>query len=218
VKPKIALDYEGLNRTFREYAAISKRGIAENINQKAYSICLSAYGMTKRAKPSDIRSYLSGPSNASASAPVAAMIINKLRGQQGLPGLRGDEMKVEVNRFIKKKSAHGNYLRVGWFLAIQAYAGKIGKQTGAGLNKFANRVNGGGQHMQGGASPANPSNNPITRFWNTAFSKTTTTRQGVKIAEDGLAAAIQKQMRDMRVYIARKQNERTAQVFKKWLR
>lgn len=215
VKPNIIIDTKALNAVFAEYASLSKRSIAENLNQKAYSICLSAYGGTKKATPAEIRKYLSGPSNKNPSAPVAAILINAKRAKNGEPGLRGGEMKSAVAAFIKKKSSHTNYLRVGWFQAIGTYAAKIKKSIGTGIARSNARLAKGGEHIKGGAQVAQPGTSPFTTFWNTAFSKVTTTNEGTVIAEKGLAYAIAKQMADMRTYIARKRQEEANRIFRK---
>ncbi len=86
MKPTIQIDTRALDAAFREYAAMSKRGLAEDVNQKAYSICISAVALTKRANKSTIRRYLKSPSRINPDAPVAAILVNFRRGMKGLRG------------------------------------------------------------------------------------------------------------------------------------
>ena len=55
MKPSITIDTKALDAAFREYAAVSRRGIAENINQKSYSIVNAAYGLTYAADKNEIK-------------------------------------------------------------------------------------------------------------------------------------------------------------------
>ena len=213
MKPAIHIDTKALDAAFTEYASLSKRSIAENLNQKGYSICLSAFGLTKKATPADIRKYLSGASENSKSLSVAEMLVNTKRRREGKPWLTGAELKSAAREFIAKKSKHTNYMRAGWFGAIGEYATKIGKATGASIVRSLNKFG-----KNGGATMAKPSVSPLTTFWNTAFSKFTTTNQGEQIASVGLLGAMNKQTADMRVYIARKRKEEATRVFRRFLR
>jgi hypothetical protein len=213
VKPSIQIDTTALTAAFTEYASLSKRSLAENLNQKGYSICLSAFGMTKKATPADIRKYLAGVSETSKSLSVAEMLVNTKRRREGKPWLTGGELKTAAREFIAKKSKHTNYLRSGWFGAIGEYAAKIGKVTGKSIARALNKFG-----KNGGATMAKPSISTLTTFWNTAFSKFTTTNQGEKIASVGLLEAMNKQTADMRVYIARKRQQEADRIFRRFLR
>ena len=132
--------------------------------------------------------------------------------------MRGGDMKAEIAKFIKTKTSHSNFLRAGWFQAIGVYARRIGKGLGKSILRQTAKIKGPSAADAGGATPARPGTRPFTTFWNTAFSRHTTTKEGVAIAEKGLALAIAKQVADMNRYIARKQKEGARKVFSRFLR
>ena len=56
MKPEIKItNLPELTALFREYAAVSRRGIAEDINQKSYNIVNSAFALTRIANKDDIK-------------------------------------------------------------------------------------------------------------------------------------------------------------------
>ncbi len=56
MKPKIEItNMPELQAAFREYAKFTKRGIAEDINQKSYNISISAYSLTRIADKNQIK-------------------------------------------------------------------------------------------------------------------------------------------------------------------
>lgn len=213
MKPTIKIDTKALAETFREYERLTKRGIADDLNQKGFSIVTDALKLTAKASAATIRRYLSRDSRTAAGVPVAAILVNTFRRRNGDKGLRGAEMKAAVATLKNKKVSHANFLRLGWSAAVADYASRIGKASGKSVTRLASKFG-----KRGGAKLAKTSINPFTEFWHTAFSKVTTTKQGIRIAEAGLAKAIVRQIADMRKYIARKQGERAKQAFRRFLR
>jgi hypothetical protein len=187
------------NKWFAKNRAFSRRGLAEDLNQSAYSVAIAAAAITKRGSKPKIREYLKSSARIAPSAPIAALIINKRRGEKGLQGLYGAEMKAAVVEFIQKQADSINFLRAGWLPAVVEFARAIGKSPGKNAIQYLSRFG-----YQGGGSRARPGQRPLARLWNSAFSRNTSTPAGIKHAEEGLQKALNQETRRMADRVARK--------------
>lgn len=214
MKTTINIDSKGFDAGFIKYLELSKRGIVEDVNQKAYSVCISATAITKRANKSKIRAALRSASRVNQNAPVAAIIVNYNRGRRGLKGFSGQVMKDKAEELIEQRANAINFLRAGWLSAVSVLARSIGKTPGKNAQSFLSRFGTG----NGGGIAAKKSNNPTAYFWNQAFSRHTSTNNGVRFAEEGLQKALNQETSRMGEYVARKQKERASKAFSRFFR
>lgn len=135
--------------TLRRYALVSKRTIPEICNKKALFIARGALWHTKKANKEAIRQELlalayiqktaaSGKtrkflkkSASVAGAPIAALLINWKRGQQGRAGLYGEAMKEAVKRFIGARTRTIAFIKSGWVPAIKTLSPLVKNKSGA---------------------------------------------------------------------------------------
>src|SRR5690349_10754545 len=86
----------------------TKRTGSEFVNTALYFVLRGAMADTPKSDKEKIRSDLSGPSRINPKAPLAAVILNTLRGPGN--GLNGEQMRVEVEKFIKLRQSRRNYI------------------------------------------------------------------------------------------------------------
>lgn len=55
LQPKIIMPTVELDKAFREYAAVTSRGVAEDLNQKSYDLVTAAFSLTKKADKDKIK-------------------------------------------------------------------------------------------------------------------------------------------------------------------
>lgn len=211
---KIEIDTASLERAFIKYREISRRGLAEDINQKAYSICNSAVAITKRANKANIRKELKASSRDFPNAPLGAILVNAKQGRFGRRGFYGATMKAKFDELVENRAGAINFLRAGWLSAVAVLASSIGKSPGKNAVQFLSRFGKGG----GGGTAAKPGINPTAYFWNQSFSRHTSTNNGIKYAEEGLQKAVNQEVRRMGEYVARKQEQRAMESFQNFFR
>ena len=200
---EVRVDLREFNAAFRKYKAVSKRGIATDINQKAYSIVLAAFGTTKEASKAQIRGSLRAPSRDYSPAPTAAILVNKKLGKGR--GLYGSEMRKAAAELIRKRANATHFLGAGWMPAMVVFAHAIRKKVGGRAAKFYRRYG----KRYGGGGVARPSLRPLAFFYYTASANKTSTDSGLKFAQEGLRRAIAQTMADMARYVARKMQQRS---------
>jgi hypothetical protein len=205
----ISLDTRQFEKKMNEYLQYTKRGVSEALNQKAYFIARNAVGTTKAATKEEIESDLRAASKKYPRAPSAAILVNRERGMKGLPGLCGAKMIRAVERFIRKRQAHRNFLRSGWIPAIKKLEPLVEQKRGPSL---ASTVSSGrsalgpGKAYYGGVSPAKVSISPVVAIWNSINTKTNLAKVKNFLIE-GLRKAIDMEIASMDVYIERKLKE-----------
>src|SRR5690348_3814413 len=86
----------------------TKRTASEFVNTALYFVVRGAMANTPRADKNAIRSDLLAASQVNPKAPLAAILVNAIRGVDN--GLNGELMRVEVENFIKKRQARANYI------------------------------------------------------------------------------------------------------------
>lgn len=204
---KIQVDTTEFDKKLKEYMKYSKRELSEAINQKAYYIARNAVGVTKAATKEEIKSDLEAASRKFPRAPVAAILVNKERATKGLKGLYGSQMSAAIERFIRIRQAHRNFLRSGWIPAIRKLEALVPKRNGAKIPAATERA---GRSYYGGAKPARPSLNPLAEIWNSVFAKHNTDKvrnylqQGAQKAIDLETASMEKYIRSKLEKAARK--------------
>ena len=189
--------------TLRQYVKVNKRALAKIINTKAYRIAIVACHETKRATKADIQkgigqlvfemqraasgrahrvltksglftSTAGGYYKSAKGVPIAALILNKLRGKRGEQGLYGAEMKEAIRRLVTKRFSAVAYLASGWLPAIKKLAPLADR--GGGLPRpleLGMRLS---NPYLGSVIVATESANPRAQITNTAVSKYSTTK------------------------------------------
>jgi len=225
--PRIKIDSRAFQVALQKYMAVSKRSLAEVINQKSYSIALAATSLTHRAAKAKIRADLTSAAKG-ANAPLAAVIINSYLKKGGAKGdrwaknigkpvgkgLYGKEMAEAVKVFISKSQAAASYVRSGWLPSVALFAKAIGKTPGRNAAKWAKKTD------IGGGEKAKPGLNPTSKFWNQAGAKDefTTKKEAPKHALSGLKLAIDQEVRRMGEYLTRKLQKDANQIVNRFLR
>ena len=199
----IKVDTSEFSRAMREYMKYSKRDFGEVINQKGYSIAMAAARpFTKVATKSSVRKALS-------DKVMVGKIINAARGRKGEKGLYGKDMREAVKKFVQEHVDATNFLAAGWLSAVAVFARAIRRKPGVSALKFFAKF---GYHKDG--SPTGEGRAATIGTWfpqaslaNMAFSRHTSTQNGVKFAEDGLRLAIAQEITRMAAHLAKKQQQ-----------
>lgn len=114
---KFALDASQFNKAFDKYMTFQKRLPADVINAKLFYIARNATMLTKTTNKERIDSELRGNAR-SYDAPLAAVIINSQLGKEGKKGFTGSKMARAIEKLIKTRKSHVNFVRAGWKNAI----------------------------------------------------------------------------------------------------
>jgi hypothetical protein len=198
----IKVDTSAFDRAFKEYLNYNKRSLAEIVNTKAYFIARNAIGDTKAADKGKIEKELMGPSKDYPKAPLAAIIINSQRGKGN--GLSGAKMKAAVEKLIRARKAHVNFVRSGWKTAMKQLASAVPSKRGqrpvpAGVRD---------RRFTGGAKAAKANWFAIASIWNSARDKTGKgTAKIQQILQDGAQKAIDRETASMKEYVMKKLQE-----------
>lgn len=206
-RSELRIDGSEFQRAFTEYLKLTSKTASEAINQRAYSINVTAAGATAKQKPAQISAIMAEVVKGAKgkSAPRAALIVNARLGKQGAPGLYGSAMAAEVEILTKKRRQASAFLASGWLPAVAIYAAAIGKAVGKAASRRLDKFNGG---KIGGATIAKNSFTPKAEFWNEAGAVDTHNAAGAQsMAEEGLMAGLTKATADINTYLARKMQE-----------
>ena len=219
-------------RQFARMRQFSKRGLAEDVNQKAYSILIAASKLNKKADKAEIDEFFQKSSNVvgqkvrflksggvkvgneirqTSFPPEVFAVVNWKRRKEGKPALRGAELlKAAEKEHSRRKSSVG-FMRSGWLAAVANVARKIGKTV---TKNTARRA---AQNL-GESTPAREGVNPTAKFWNDAFSKITSSNPPNEWAAKALQSAIVQETARMGEYVARKMEERARKALLTFLR
>ncbi len=137
------IDSTEFQRTIREYARVSSHTPAEICNKKAYYIARKAIWFTHKANFGQMADELGqflrvitsksrfgtltsrgqGQHNSADlhPAPLLALIINKRRGDKGLPGLYGKAMRDEFRKVFGARARSIGFIKSGWIAAREAF-------------------------------------------------------------------------------------------------
>ena len=208
--PRFNLDFREFNSTLNKYQQLHKRRSAPNlVNKKALFIARRAIVETPRPEPTVIGRALSkivytfsnkgrksfttrktfGGNGQVLEAPIAALIINFIRGKRGQKGLFGEDMKAAVARIVKARTQARAFLAAGWIPAVKKLSPLVsGKQGAAPEDKDARRI----PDPHGDCKPAKSSGNvTVAKIINSAVAHFTTTQDPLgKIALPALQKAI----------------------------
>jgi hypothetical protein len=209
----VKVNTTAFDKAMQEYMKYSSRSLVEAVNQHAYYAARNATQTTHAADATKIKQDLEAMSKSYPNVPLAAILINIDLKKKGKKGLYGEKMRQAVEKFIRVRVAHRNFLRSGWIPAIKLLANIVPKRGG---NKIPVGTDKKGRNF-GGAKPAQYSNsitnwNAIASVWNSAVGKKADSKS-IAYLEEGAQMAIDQEVESMRKYIERKQEEASHKFF-----
>lgn len=209
---RLEVDGKRFNKVLMKYLTRTGKSWTDEVNKRAFNICLKSIRHTKSATDKRIqRDLLKGAKTQPAprkrrkrgagkgrrkKAPVAAILINYARGKRGEPGLQGKAMQAQVDKNIRSRQRGRGFMKAGWLGAaddIRPYLAKP-KPKPKGQSSFSRK--GTGIHARYGALK------PWAKVTHgVAWS------DKVPAAVNGLKKAVRAETRDMLVYLKRKVRE-----------
>jgi len=209
---RLEVDGKRFNKVLMKYLTRTGKSWTDEVNKRAFNICLKSIRHTKSATDKRIqRDLLKGAKTQPAprkrrkrgagkgrrkKAPVAAILINHARGKRGEPGLHGKAMQAQVDKNIRSRQKGRGFMKAGWLGAaddIRPYLAKP-KPKPKGQSSFSRK--GTGIHARYGALK------PWAKVTHgVAWS------DKVPAAVNGLKKAVRAETRDMLVYLKRKVRE-----------
>ena len=199
------VDTKQFDRVLDEYMRYTSRSITEAVNSHAYYAARNATQTTYAAEASKIKEDLQAASSRYPSVPLAAILVNRDRKKKGKRGLRGEAMRTAVEKFIKVRQSHRNFLRSGWIPAIKQLASLVPKKRGARIPPGTEKK---GRDF-GGATPAKVGEHPIAVIWNSAVGKNANAK-AIRYIEEGIERALDQEVESMKQYILKKQEQAAA--------
>lgn len=142
------------------------------------------------------KSWLSHTNSArTASAPLLALMINKRRGENGLPGLHGAAMAAEFRRIFGARARSIGFLKSGWLPALKSFRQFSGGGAGArGLPPMDKATRQTGQPKGGGQIATEK--RPIAVIWNSASTKRDHKKALLKYGQPALQRAFAEELAD----------------------
>jgi len=189
------IDTSKFDEAWKKSVELTTRSLPEFINGHAYFVARNAVGMTKAADKEKIAADLMKPSDTKATAPLAAIFVNKERGNKGQPGLKGPAMQTAVEKYIRRRESFRNFLRAGWIPAVKKLAAVV--KSKRGQPQMPTGVKPKGQE-KGGANPAEKvSWNPSAEIWNSVQGGMSDSETAAKEIKEGLQKAVDKEAASM---------------------
>lgn len=115
----VKADTREFDRTMKEYIQWSRRQPAEIVNAKLYFIALQAMNQTKAATKQTVRSSLQESSRKYPKKTIGEILTYiQLRKKNKFPR-KSAGMAAQVEKFIKRRESHVQFLRSGWIPAMR---------------------------------------------------------------------------------------------------
>lgn len=209
------LDYSVLETQVKRYLPTTKKSLSEVLNQRAANVIGRAFNATPRADPVRIKTSLGqivkvnrinkkgkikqvktfvGTKSKIPDAPLLALIINKRRGQKGLPGLYGPAMTKALIKTLGFRLRSIGFEASGWIPGLRIILAKVkGAFIIARLSTA--RVY---KTNKGGATPANDSS------WYPKAEVFNTVKEIDKVGSRALQRAIDDEAKDLAKHIDEK--------------
>jgi hypothetical protein len=200
----IKIDTTQYFNAMNEYMKYSHRSNEDAVNIHAKYVAGNWFGLIPTAKKDKVKSDLMSPSDNNPKAPIAAILVNKNLGKKGKKGLYGEAMAKAVEKFIRVRQSHVNYLRSGAALAYKLMKLFVPKSYKPEINMNDIKVIG---LINGGAKPARTSLTdwtPMASIWSQVK---VNNAESVKKIEMAAQQAVNKETVSMVEYIKQKQNE-----------
>lgn len=217
---KLTIAGNEMQQALKDYAKHSKRGLDELINQKSYSVLIKTAAQNRVADRGKIITELGQQATAIRAQKVrftkkgvtrgkivteriftpALYTIVKWKAAKEGRVIPASQLESEAKRELGRRLSAVNFMKSGWFAALEPIARAIGKPLKKGNMKRAKRAFGGGEaaKFKGWKTVAN--------FFNTSFNRpsNTTDKQPTRWAEDALTLALQQETANMRERTAAK--------------
>lgn len=190
------LNLAPFNRVLQQYMEVSKRDRATILNTKGFFIARRATVETQKANRQEIKETLK-------TGRILGMMINKRRGEKGLPGLYGDAMKDEVQTVLAARLRSIAFLKSGWLEAIKTLE-PFAERRGVPRQDRSGKRYG---RPKGEARPAKTGTRSSARIVNAASAKRDFKRALEVFGGPALQKAFDHEVRSMRDYMARKHGD-----------
>jgi len=232
---QIRVNDKEFQKTIRDYSKLTRRTKKVIVDTKAFYIARRACKETFRPAKEDIQKGIgqlihgmtmgkSGKGHrtltksglftttaggyyfSAKGVPIAALIVNELRGKRGEKGFYGEQMKVAIRRLVTSRFSAIAYLASGWIPAIKKLAPLAElKSKAAPPDASANKI----KNPQGSVQVATETGGvTIAKIINSAVSKYSTTKDPMtKVAAPALQRAIDFETSSMKQYMEDKYKE-----------
>lgn len=188
------VDMKHFNRVLEKYSHLTSKSMVETVNHRAANIAYQSIRFTPKTTPAKITSEMYAASKVDARAPLAAVLVNYHRGQQGKKGLYGRYMKKAIKTAIRYRKHGANFYKAAWYGAIDDLQGhaKNVRKTPRNKRGFTNK------------GSARPERNTRTKKPFAIVRHGVRFGSDVKPARKALSKAMRHEVRDMATYIRRK--------------
>lgn len=205
------VDMRQFDRVFADYLLYTKKQPAEIVNSKLYFIALQAMNLTKKAEAGDIRSALSVPSKVNPAMNLGMVLTFADAKRRGKP-IKANTMAARVEKFIKRRTQHIQFLRSGWIPALKLLDFWNKRGDIRFTRRFAPRQPQGVKAygmVKGSARNARLNESRVRGWIENQIGQGKQASKTVKtILRDGLQKGIYKEIASMRQYIERKYNQK----------
>jgi len=209
---KLEVDAKRFNKVLRKYLEISGKGFVDEVNKRAFNICLKSIRYTKSATDKRIkRDLLKGAKTQPPKrkkrkkgagkgrrkkAPVGAILINYARGKRGEPGLHGKAMAAQLTKNIQSRQMGRGFMKAGWLGAADDIRPHLKKKKAKpkGQSSFSRK----GRGVAASILQMKP---------NATIVHGVPWADKVPAAVKGLKKAYRQETRDMLIYLKRKIKE-----------
>ena len=220
-------DQSKFDAALGRYIQTSSRDMVTILNTKAYYIAAKASWYTRKAKPADIRAFMSKyvtvesgrrvnpktgrmkkfkdytfASSSSGKAPAIALIINSYRGANGKKGLYGKDMYKAMKGEQSRRMRSIAYIVSGWINAMRILEPNAEEKARARAARGVKLY----PVPTGKAIPATESK-MMVEIENWASSKWDKRGGFDAVASAGLQRAFDDEAKDMEKYMMRKQRD-----------
>ena len=127
---RFEVDAKRFSRVLTKYLEVTGKSWADEVNKRAFNICLKSIRYTKSATDKRIqRDLMKGAKvqppkrkkrkkgagkGRRKKAPVGAILINYARGKRGEPGLHGKAMAAQLTKNIESRQIGRGFMKAGW--------------------------------------------------------------------------------------------------------
>lgn len=208
----VRVDMKKFNDVFADYMIFSKKQPAEIVNAKLYFIALNAMNLTKKADANAIRSKLSEPSRVNPKMSIGQVLAYADLRKRGKFPKKSKGLATKVEKFIKRRIGHIQFLRSGWIPAMKKldfwnkrgdikFVKRFAPKKPEGIKTFGKE--------KGNARQARINESRVRGYIENWVGEGKQQSKTVhKIISDGLQRGVIREINEMRKYIERKFNEK----------
>lgn len=115
----VTADTSQFDKTMKEYIQWSRRQPSEIVNAKLYFIALQSMNTTKAATKQQVRGSLQQPSRKYPNRTLGEILTYIQLRQKGKFPRKSATLATKVEKFIKRRENHIQFLRSGWIPAMK---------------------------------------------------------------------------------------------------